>query len=67
MRVQKEKDGTEIKIVFIPETEEEQRIMGSLRHHFFYGMPEKKTYPDYGGITTENNFVTSLSLKFKEF
>lgn len=67
MKVQREKHGTEIKIVFIPENEEEMCVMGSLRNHFFYGMPEKKTYPDYDGITTENNFVTSLSLKFKEF
>ena len=67
MKVQKTKEINDVKITFIPENEEEMRIMGSLRNHFFYGMPEEKTYPDYDGITTENNFVTSLSLKFKEF
>ena len=67
MKVQKTKDGYNVKITFIPENEEEQRIMGSLRYHFFYGMPEDETYPDYAGVTTENNFVTSLSLKFNPF
>ena len=67
MKVQQSKDGHDVKITFVPENEEEKRIMGSLRNHFFYGMPEKKTYPDYDGVTTENNFVTSLSLKFKKF
>lgn len=65
MKVQQSKDGHDVRITFVPENEEEKRIMGSLRNHFFLGLPEKKTYPDYDGVTTENNFVTSLSLKFK--
>lgn len=72
MKVKKTKDKEEnVKITFIPETEEEKIIMGTLRHHFFWGLPEKGTYPEYGGITTEETphgvYVASLSLKFKLF
>lgn len=68
MLVQKTKDKEEnVKVTFIPQTEEEKKIMGTLRHHFFFGLPEKGTYPKYDGITSENNYVTSLSLKFKTF
>ena len=67
MKVQKEKDGDDVKITFIPETEEEKLIMGTLRNHFFFGLPERNTYPEYAGITSEDNYVTSLRFKFKEF
>ncbi len=67
MKLQKTTSGDEIKVTFIPETEEEKRIMGSLRYHYFLGLPEKGTYPKYDGITTEDNFVTSMSFKFNRF
>lgn len=67
MKVQKEKDGDNVKITFIPETEGEKKIMGTLRQHFFWGLTEKGTYPEYAGITVEDDYVTSLSLKFNQF
>lgn len=51
------KTGT---IVFIPETEEERLIMGTLRQYFYWGTPDKGTKPQYGGITSHDNYVTSM-------
>lgn len=67
MKIQKTKDGNEIKVTFVPETEEEKRIMGTLRNHYFFGLPEKETFPKYAGITSEDNYVTSMSFEFKAF
>lgn len=67
MKVQKTTEGNESTITFIPETEEEKRIMGSLRNQYFFGAREDGTFPDYAGITTEDNFVTSMRFKYKEF
>lgn len=64
MKIQKTTDGITSKVTFIPETEEEKRIMGVLRNHYFWGSEEDKTYPMYDGITTEDKFVTSMSFKF---
>ena len=55
MKLEKIKNGDDCKITFIPETEEEKLIMGSLRNHYFFGLPEKGTYPEYAGITTESH------------
>lgn len=69
MKLKKEKNGSEVKVTFIPETDEEKRIMGSLREHYFWGDDENGTYPQYGGITTDTdgNFVTSMSFNYKLF
>lgn len=67
MKVTLTSSGQESKVTFIPETIEEKRIMGTLRNHFFLGLHEECTYPEYGGITSEENFVTSLSLVFDKF
>lgn len=67
MKLQKTISGNEVKVTFIPETEEEKRLMGTLRNHYFYGLPEEGTYPEYDGITSEDNFVTSMSFKFNKF
>ena len=67
MKVKKTTVGNEVKITFVPETEDEMKIMGSLRNHYFFGLPEKGTYPKYAGITTEDNYVTSMSFNFKRF
>lgn len=67
MKVQKQTDGKVSKVIFIPETEEEKRIMGTLRNHYFYGLPEEGTFPEYDGITTDDNFVTSMRFKFNKF
>ena len=64
MKLQKTTDGSTSKVTFIPETEEEKRIMGTLRNHYFWGNDETGTYPQYDGITTEDNYVTSMSFKF---
>lgn len=67
MKLQKTTSGNEIKVTFIPETDEEKRIMGTLRNHYFFGMDENGTYPEYDGITSDDNFVTSMSFKFNKF
>ena len=67
MKIQETTNGKERKVTFIPETENEKRIMGTLRNHYFWGMTENGTYPEYDGITTEDNFVTSMSFKFNLF
>lgn len=67
MKLQKTTDGSISKVTFFPETEEEKRIMGTLRNHYFFGDDKKGTYPKYNGITTEDNFVTSMSFIFKHF
>lgn len=67
MKVHKTNDGNEVRITFIPETEEEKLIMGTLRNHYFFGSTERGTFPEYDGITTEDNYVTSMKFKFKKF
>ena len=67
MKLEKIINGDERKITFIPETEEEKLIMGNLRNHYFFGVPEENTYPEYAGITTEKNYVTSMSFTYKTF
>lgn len=67
MKLQKTTSGNEVKVTFLPETEEEKRIMGTLRNHYFFGMDENGTFPKYDGITTEDNYVTSMSFKFNKF
>ena len=67
MKLQKTTSGNEIKVTFLPETDEEKRIMGTLRNHYFFGMDENGTYPEYDGITSDDNFVTSMSFKFNKF
>ena len=67
MKVQKTTDEKVVKVIFIPETEEEKRIMGTLRNHYFYGLPEEGTFPEYDGITSNDNFVTSMRFKFNGF
>ena len=67
MKLQKTTDGNVSKVTFIPETEEEKRIMGTLRNHYFFGDDKNGTYPEYDGITTEDNYVTSMSFKFNKF
>ncbi len=67
MKLQKTTDGNTSKVTFIPETEEEKRIMGTLRNHYFFGDDDDGTYPEYNGITIKDNFVTSMCFKFKHF
>ena len=67
MKIKKEKLENKNVVTFIPETEEEKRIMGSLRNHYFFGLEEKGTYPKYDGITMEDNFVTSMKFSFNNF
>ena len=67
MKLERITNEDECKITFIPETEEEKLIMGNLRNHYFFGLPEKGTYPKYAGITTEENYVTSMSFTYKTF
>lgn len=56
----KNAEGKTAVVAFIPETEEEKLIMGSLRNHYFFGSQENGTYPHYDGITSDDNYVTSM-------
>lgn len=67
MKIQKTTIGKESKVTFFPETEEEKLIMGSLRNHYFFGTRDSGTFPKYAGITTKDNFVTSMSFEYKNF
>ena len=67
MKIKHEKGLESSKITFIPETTEEKLIMGTLRDHYFYGDDESGTFPEYDGITSNDNFVTSMTFKFKHF
>lgn len=67
MKIKKTKNDNVSKVTFVPETEEEKRLMGTLRNHYFFGTIEDGTFPKYDGITTEDNFVTSMSFKFNDF
>lgn len=67
MKLEKTKDGKVVKVTFIPETEEEKLIMGTLRNHYFFGIEENGTFPQYDGITSEDNMVTSMKFKFNVF
>ena len=67
MKVQKTQENNEIEVTFVPETKEEKRIMGTLRNHYFYGDVENGTFPEYNGITSDDNYVTSMKFKFKTF
>lgn len=67
MKVQETQEKNEIKVTFVPETKEEKLIMGTLRNHYFWGDVKNGTFPKYNGITTDENFVTSMEFKFKTF
>ena len=67
MKVQKEKKDNIVRIIFVPETKEEKLIMGDLRNHYFFGSSEDGTFPKYDGITSEDNYVTSMKFKFNSF
>lgn len=67
MKVKLDTTDSKSQVTFIPETLEEKRIMGTLRSHFFFGVPENGTYPEYAGIETEGQFVTSLTLEYNKF
>lgn len=67
MKIQKTTEGRVRRVTFIPETEEEKLIIGTLRNHYFLGDDKDGTYPEYDGITIEGNYVTSMSFKFNEF
>jgi hypothetical protein len=38
MKLEKKTKGEKVTVTFIPETEEEKLIMGSLRNHYFFGL-----------------------------
>ena len=67
MKLKKVKNGNEVNFKFIAETEEEKRMLGDLRQHYFYGMNDDGTFPQYDGIESEDNFVTAMKFKYNQF
>lgn len=67
MKLEMIKNGSEVNFKFIAETEEEKRMLGSLRQHYFFGFNEDGTYPQYDGIDVEDNFVTAMKFKYNQF
>ena len=67
MKLQKKTIGEKVKVTFIPETEEEKLIMGSLRNHYFFGLPEEGTFPEYAGIDSKDNYVTAMHFTYYKF
>lgn len=48
-------------VAFIPETEEEKLIMGTLRNAYYFGSSKHGTYPHYDGISSsDDGYVTSM-------
>lgn len=56
----KNAEGKTATFAFIAETEEEKLALGTLRNAYFHGLEERGTYPHYDGITSEDNYVTSM-------
>ena len=67
MKIKKEQEGEKVTVTFLPETEDEKLIMGSLRNHYFFGSTEEKTFPKYAGIRTEDNYVVAMMFEYKVF
>jgi hypothetical protein len=67
MKLEKIKNGSEVNFKFIAETEKEKRMLGDLRQHYFYGMDDDGTFPQYDGIEYEDNFVTAMKFKYNQF
>ena len=67
MKLEKKTKGEKVTVTFIPETEEEKLIMGSLRNHYFFGLPEDGTFPEYAGIHSEDNYVIAMHFTYYNF
>jgi len=67
MKLEKIKNGSEVNFKFIAETEEEKRMLGDLRHHYFFGTDDDGTFPQYDGIESEDNYVTAMKFKYNLF
>jgi hypothetical protein len=67
MKLEKKTKGEKVTVTFIPETEEEKLIMGSLRNHYFFGLSEEGTFPKYAGINSEDNYVTAMHFTYYKF
>lgn len=64
---QEQNNNGKVTVTFIPETEEEKLIMGSLRYQYFWGSSTEGTFPKYAGITTEDNYITSMKFEYSPF
>lgn len=60
LKAYKNSEGNTATVVFIPETEEERLIMGSLRQYYYWGTEDDGTKPKYAGITSQDDYVTSM-------
>ena len=65
MKIQKTTNGREVKVTFIPETDEEDTIMRSLIVHWKYGNTQDGTFPTlYETILKNNMDIKETSLKY---
>lgn len=67
MKLEKFTENNVTRVKFIAETKEEKLILGSLREHYFYGMNDDGTFPQYDGIDSEDNYVTAIKFKYNYF
>lgn len=67
MKLEQIELNNEVVVKFIAETEDEKLILGGLRNHFFFGLPEKNTFPQYDGMESEDNYITAIKLKYSLF
>lgn len=59
--LKKNKEGKTCGWTFEAETEDERLCLGTIRHYEFWGTGDDK--PKYDGITTEGDYVTTVSYK----
>lgn len=65
MKLQKTTNGREVKITFIPETNEEDTIMRSLIIHWKYGNAQDGTFPTVHETILKNNTdIKETTLKY---
>ena len=67
MKIERIRKNDVINVIFIAENLDEQYILATLRNHFFYGIDNDKTFPEYDGCESEGNYVTKIKLKMNMF
>lgn len=71
MKIQQTTTDSKLHWKFIAETEEEKLILGALRNHYFLGLEDKGTFPQYDGMESEeidaSTYVKAIKFSCKTF